>query len=118
MPSFCYIEERREGEVVCVRPLQEVLIGDAAGATAQELYRLAEQPDCLRLLLDLSGVARLSSEMFGKLIMLHKRMLGKKGRLAVFGLAPNIHEIFEQTKLDQIFTLCRDASEGLAALRQ
>jgi anti-anti-sigma factor len=76
---------------------------------------VADQQECVKLLLSLSGVDRLSTEMFATLILLNKRMLKKGGRLKLCEPVSYVREVLSQTKLDEILGIEQTEASGLAA---
>src|SRR5579884_171326 len=71
----------------------------------EQLLDLADRPGPTRLLLDLGGVRFLSSSGLGLLVGLHKRLRAGGGSLAVCGVNPDVREVFEVTRLDQVLDL-------------
>jgi anti-anti-sigma factor len=103
------------GDVCVVHFVDPELVGEPSTRAAAELYRLADQGDCRKLLLSFEGVSRVSSEMFGKLIMLNRRMTQKGGKLRVCLIIPEIRALMEMTRLDKVFDVRETESEAVAA---
>jgi anti-anti-sigma regulatory factor len=61
---------------------------------SDELLGMADRPDCHRLLLDFSGVAKLSSAMLAKLVTLHRKMVSKGERLRLCGMNSHLRSVF------------------------
>ena len=57
----------------------------------------------------------MSSAALGKLITLHKKLTGVKGKLALCGISPQIFEVFAITKLDKIFKIHKDYQTALTS---
>ena len=83
---------------------------------ATQLYRLVDEMDRKRLLLDLSKVRFLASSAVGVLIDLHKRSAAAKGQFVIVGLRANLMRVFEIMKIKKLFTFCATEEEGLSAL--
>jgi len=80
-----------------------------------ELFHVADQPNCRNLLLDFTGVAGLSSAMLGVLLLLRKKMEKNAGSLKLCHVGPEIMDIFNATKLGQLFELLDNEQQGLKA---
>jgi len=83
-----------------------------------DLLALIEEKDRKRVLINFEGVDYLSSTVLGKLIVLHKRMAEKQGQLKLCGIKPSIREVFEMTRLDKVFEIYADESEGMQAFER
>jgi len=59
----------------------------------------------VRLLLDLGEVKFLSSVVLGRLITLWARAKASGGRIVFCNVRPEINEVFQITKLDQLFEI-------------
>jgi anti-anti-sigma factor len=70
-----------------------------------QLQELAARHDCQVMLLDLSNVDRLSSEVLGKLLTVNRRLRQRKAELILCRLKPTLRTVFEWTKLDQVFQI-------------
>jgi anti-anti-sigma factor len=81
---------------------------------SRELYGFLER-DLLRLLLDFAQVEYLSSGMIGPLLELRDRARAAGGDLAVFGLRPELAEVFALAGMDQEFDLYADRQQALAS---
>jgi len=66
---------------------------------------MADRPDCHRLLLDFSGVAKLSSAMLAKLVTLHRKMEPKGEKVRLCGLNSQLRSVFATTRLDRLFDI-------------
>ena len=93
------------------RVLNEVaidLIGD-------ELYGVADRPDCCKLLLNFAGVDYLSSLMLGKLVMLKKKIESQGGNLKLCDVGPKVGEVLKTTSLDQVLDIRENEADALMA---
>ncbi|MDA3963694.1 MAG: STAS domain-containing protein [Planctomycetota bacterium] len=87
---------------------------DAASiaAVAADLDRQLEMcPVKISLIIDLSKVTAMSSQMLGKLVALHKKVKNGKGRMCLTGVCKQIMPLFEITKLTKVFEFKPDAQE-------
>ena len=113
-PSHLEVSKRENATVVRLgehRILNEVtiqLMGD-------ELFRVADQPDCDNLLLDFTGVERLTSSMLGKLVVLKRKMESKRGKLMLCDIGPEIRGAFKSSGLDRILDIRENEAEALKA---
>jgi anti-anti-sigma factor len=90
----------------------DIVTADGIG---DELYDLIDQPDCQNLLLDFSGIVGLSSVMLGKLLVIRMKMQCKRGQLKLCESGPELHEVFSETKLDQIIDIRESEADALEA---
>ena len=63
----------------------------------------------------MANVEYLSSAALGKLITLNKKLQNAKGKLILCAIDPQIHEVFEITKLDRFFKIIKDEQAALQA---
>jgi anti-anti-sigma factor len=115
MGAYQYLQVAKQADVFVVRFVDEQLVGNLPTDVAEELYALAAQDDCKSILVNLSGVDIMSSEMYGRLISLNRRMEQKEGRLKLCEVSPKVREVLETTRLDQIFDVRETEAAGLAA---
>lgn len=115
MADFAHLDVRQHGDVWLAKPLDSQLTGELPVMVGEELLALAAQTDCLKLLVNLSCVTQMSSEMFGKLIMLSRRMGQKKGHLKLCEVAADIRQILIDTRLERVFDIRDTETAALAA---
>lgn len=109
------IEVARQDDVWVVRFLDQQLSGDLPDQLGADLYDVAAQQDCSKILLSFAGVDFLASDMLGKVVVLNKKMKQKGGQLALCEVCPYIRQILVTTRLDSILATKATESEGLAA---
>jgi len=106
MPSYSHLQVEKNGDMIVVRlSKQRVLDELTADKISDELFGVADRPDCNRLLLDFSGVAQLSSAMLAKLIRLHRKMGTKGEKLRLCGINSELRSAFAITRLDRLFDI-------------
>jgi anti-sigma B factor antagonist len=81
----------------------------------EQLFNLVEELNRHKLLLNFSNVDSLSSAALGKLISLERKVKAVGGKLILCNIAPQIHEIFEITKLDSRFNIQKEEQAALQA---
>ena len=70
----------------------------------------------LRVIFDLSGVARIDSTGIGRFIQTFTLLQPAGGRLAIAGASKHVRDCFRVTRLDQVFRFYADMAEAAAAL--
>jgi anti-sigma B factor antagonist len=68
-----------------------------------------------KILLNFGNVEYLSSAALGKLITLNKKLGQAGGKLILCNIDPQIHEVFEITKLDKFFKIMKEEQAALQA---
>ncbi len=68
-----------------------------------------------RIVVDLSRLDLISSQLLAKLITLDKRIQRGGGKLVLCGLHPFVRGTFASTKLDQILDICDEDVAALAS---
>ncbi|MBU0673943.1 MAG: STAS domain-containing protein [Proteobacteria bacterium] len=59
------------------------------------------------VVVDLGGVEIMGSSAIGKLLLFYKHLGVNNGHLQVWNLAPHLHELFLELKLNTLFTIGR-----------
>lgn len=83
-----------------------------------ELYALVEKEGRTRLLLDFGNVQYLSSAALGRLINLKKKVAAASGQLRLFGVHPDLMEVFRITHLDTVFEIKPDRAKALEGMAE
>ena len=68
-----------------------------------------------KLVVDLTALDYISSAGLRVLLVVAKRVQQASGKVVLFGLVPNVREIFAVSGFDRIFTVAEDAAAALAA---
>ena len=72
----------------------------------QELYRLVDEEDRRRLILDFEKVQYLSSQAIGIVLNLNKKLGAlKNSKFVLCGVGPKLLELLKITRLDRILTV-------------
>jgi anti-sigma B factor antagonist len=83
----------------------------------EDLLGVVEKSGCGRLVLDFAAVDRIASEMLGVLVVTHKRLVARGGRMALCSMKPELREVFANLRLDQVFAIYDGVQEALATTR-
>lgn len=67
------------------------------------------------IVIDLSAVDFIDSSGIGCLVTCLK-IIGPKGRIALWGLKPAVESMFKLTRMDRVFTLCASEEQALQAV--
>jgi anti-sigma B factor antagonist len=67
------------------------------------------------IVIDLSAVDFIDSSGIGCLVTCLK-LIGPKGRIALWGLKPAVESMFKLTRMDRVFTLCASEEQALQAV--
>jgi len=109
-----YLRVERNADALVVHFLEKRIDADVViGGLGEELYAVADQPDCLKLVLSFLGVEFFSTTMLGKLLIVKKKMAEKNGGLRLCEMCPNIRLIFTVTFLDQILHIRETEAEAI-----
>ncbi len=85
-------------------------------AIGQALYRLVEEMDRKKLILDFSKVQFLASAAIGMLMTLHQKSTAIKGTFIICSLRRELMRVFEIMKLTKVFKFAANEDEALAQL--
>ena len=106
VPRHFSLEVGKNGDGIVARLGKHRVLDElTANTISDELLGVADRPDCHRLLLDFSGVARLSSAMLAKLLKLRRKMESKGEKLRLCGLDSQLRSVFVTTRLDRLFDI-------------
>jgi anti-anti-sigma factor len=104
------------GDVSVVRFADRKILDEAnIQDLGMELFKLVEQEQRKKLLLNFGSVEFLSSAALGKLITLDKKVKANGGKLKLSNIRPEIYEVFAITKLNKLFDIKDDEADALAA---
>jgi anti-sigma B factor antagonist len=109
------ITESREGPILVVT-LAGSLDGFAAPGVEKHLVRLIDSGD-RRLVIDMCETDYISSVGLGLLVVIHKQVLGDKGRVAFCSLRPAIAELFANTKLTELLDVKPNRAAAVASVQ-
>jgi len=99
--SVPHLDVKRAGDALVLK-FTRTDMTDAAFITTvgNEIYQLLEGVDKPKVVIDFSGVERLSSATLGMLVALRKVLTRQQGQMRVANIADDLMEIFKMTRLD------------------
>ena len=110
------LETLEVGDVTVVRFVDRKILDESnIQQLGNELFRLVEEENKSKLLLNFSNVEFLSSGALGKLITLDKKVKAHEGVLKLSNIRPEIYEVFAITRLNKLFDIKDDEAAALAA---
>lgn len=110
------LEVEQIGDVTVVNFIDRKILDEQnIQVIGEQLFSLVDEEGCRKLLLNFGNVEFLSSAALGKLITLNKKLQAAKGRLILCNIDPQIHEVFEITKLDKFFNIQKEEQTALQA---
>jgi len=83
--------------------------------TLERLGKVIDSRSNVQMVLDLQHVEYLSSAGLGRLVALLKKAMAGGGMMTLANVQPEIQELFEVMRLDQIFKIYDTIEEGTAA---
>ena len=114
--SCHYLGLRKQGGAIVIRFGEHRILDELTiKKFGEELFHVADRPDCHNLLLNFTGVVGLSSAMLGIMLMLRKKMGQKPGKLKLCQVGPEIMDVFHATKLGQLFEILDSEQQALKA---
>lgn len=81
-----------------------------------ELFGLAEQFGCRKILLNMNGVEYVTSSVIGKLITLHRKLHRSEGQLVISDLSPGVSEVLQAARLMSYFKVVGSQAEAFTVL--
>ena len=104
------------GDVTVVRFRDKKIMQDSGiQEIGRELFDLVECDNRKKVLLDFSGVSFMSSGALGKLVTLYKKLHSNGSDLKLCEIRPEIIDVFSVTRLDRLFDIRANESDGLVA---
>lgn len=100
--------ERQGGEVrIDLSPLQ-VLDEAAVQQIREPLLSIVEDANDALVAVNLKGVVYITSSMLETLIQMHRKLREGGGKLLLRHLQPQVQEVFQVTKLDDLFEIQKE----------
>jgi anti-sigma B factor antagonist len=113
--SFLTLEQR-EPAVVATITRPQLSEEENIEILGKELLDLVEQYGFRRIIVSLQQVTYITSAALGKLILLHRRLHRKDGRLIVCGALDSVREVLKTSKLNDYFTVADDVPSALSQM--
>ncbi len=114
-PAFVSIEEH--GPALLVRFTRAQLSEeDNIEQMAQELITLIDHFQCSNLALSMDLVEFITSAALGKLIMIHRKLHRKDGKLVMCDVKEGVASVLKTSRLDKYFTITDDSRNALLLL--
>ena len=107
--------EEPAGDVTIVRLVGR--LDSSAAPSAEERFARLLGGRTPHLALDLTGLDYISSAGLRVLLVVAKKVQQAAGRIVLFGLVPNVREVFAVSGFDKIFAIEGDAAAAIAAAR-
>lgn len=105
------------GPITVIRLVDRKLLDETCiHELGEELLEEAQSKPLQYLVLDLSEVNHMSSSAFGMLIVLHKRLRERAGKLALACVPPGIYEVLAITRMNSIFHVFPTVDAATASL--
>jgi len=109
-----YITVTSDGDVTIVSfSLAELTDDENIEILGRELFYLVDQLECRKILLDMQGVAFITSSVLGKIITLHRKQSRNEGRLVLCNLEDGVIDTLKTSRLITYFETADDRSTAL-----
>jgi anti-sigma B factor antagonist len=110
------LEDRKEGEVLIIKPIEKRLDASVAVDFKEKVAELIKSGNEL-IVLDLSEVNFMDSSGLGAIVSSLKT-LGRKGELVISGIQETVMQLFKLTRMDRVFRIFKDEKEAVSALSE
>lgn len=82
--------------------------------TAQALYKIIDEEDKRKIIMDFEKVQYLSSQAIGIVLAMHKKLNAlKNSRLILCSVGPKLMELIKLTRLDRLLTIKSSQKEAV-----
>jgi anti-sigma B factor antagonist len=86
--------------------------------TAQALYKIIDEEDKRKIIMDFEKVQYLSSQAIGIVLAMHKKLNSlKNSRLILCSVGPKLMELIKLTRLDRLLTIKASQKEAVGVLQ-
>jgi stage II sporulation protein AA (anti-sigma F factor antagonist) len=92
-------------------------LDSSSASTAEEQLTPLIANSAPRLVIDLSKLEYISSAGLRVLLLVARKVQQAQGKLALFGLAPGVRDVFSISGFDTIFAVRDDSAAAIAAVR-
>jgi anti-sigma B factor antagonist len=117
MPATTHIDARDIDDVKVIRFRDRQLFDERTVREVAEQIAavLPNDGTPIKLVIDFTDVALLSSSFLSKLILLQRRVDASHGKLRLCEMSAIVQSVFRTSNLDRLFTIERDQRAALAA---
>lgn len=115
VPSNLLIQKISDVTIVTFQEAR-LLESQKLEALGQELYRLVDQMDRKKLVVDCTKVQFLASAAISVFVNLQKKSTAIKGTLIICGMRKDLMQVFEITRLTKLFKFAADEKAALQML--
>lgn len=105
-----------DNATVAVLSEEKILRERDITAIESSVMPLIEKADGINLIINFSAVKFLTSSALGLLIRISKKSYENNGKLLLCNIDPKIHQIFEITRLDQVFAIYDTQEQALESI--
>lgn len=109
------VSRESDGDVVVTRLSGRLDSSAASAAEEGLLVALSGVPP--RVAIDMTDLSYISSAGLRVLLVVAKKVQQQQGKVALFGLVPNVREVFTVSGFDTIFSIAADQAAAVAAVR-
>ncbi|HEY7115654.1 MAG TPA: STAS domain-containing protein [Tepidisphaeraceae bacterium] len=86
--------------------------------TAQALYKIIDEEDQRKIIMDFERVQYLSSQAIGIVLAMHKKLNAlKNSRLVLCAVGPKLMELIKLTRLDRLLTIKPTQKEAVTVFQ-
>ena len=111
----CFKLRETEDVAVVTFTTPNIVEDETIQLMGSQLFRLVDEKNCKKILVDFSMVKFLSAAALGKLITLEKKVKGRGSKLELCEVIDPIYEVFAITKLNKFFCIEASMEDGLRA---
>jgi anti-sigma B factor antagonist len=117
MPATTHIDVREVDDVKVIRFRDRQLFDERTVREVAEQIAavLPNDGSPIKVVIDFTDVALLSSSFLSKLILLQRRVDASHGKLRLCEMSAIVQSVFRTSNLDRLFTIERDQRAALAA---
>lgn len=116
MPISTHIDVRNADGVIVIRFHERQLFDERSVREVAEQIAAALPNDGtpIKVVIDFTNVALISSSMLSKLILLQRRVDASHGKMRLCEMSAVVQSVFHTSNLDRLFTIDRDQRASLS----
>lgn len=111
------LDVRTDDGIIIIKSLSKNIDADVCTEFKVKLMAIVNKGNKL-FLIDLSQVDFIDSRGLGALISTLKKIKSNNGHLALCGLKSTVVNLFNITRMNQVFQIAKDETEGLELLKK